>query len=116
MVAPLSYQPHRAPHPKLQFEMASYNEPEYFARAEKSGHIIVRGIEQILRLYSELLRLFQIPRSSTSKHTSPTIEVTPEKIISKMTREGLTTSIQAELASSDCYLLDRIPPTSISKL
>lgn len=86
MVAPLSYQPHRAPHPKLQFEMASYNEPEYFARAEKSGHIIVRGIEQILGLYSELLRLFQIPRSSTLKHTSPTIEVTPEKIISKMTR------------------------------
>lgn len=82
----LSYQPHRASHPKLQFEMASYNEPEYFARAEKSGHIIVRGIEQILRLYSPLLRLSQIPRSSTLKHTSPTIEVTTKNIVSKMTR------------------------------
>lgn len=86
VVAPLSYQPHRASHPKLQFEMASYNEPEYFARAEKSGHIIVRGIEQILRLYSPLLRLSQIPRSSTLKHTSPTIEVTTKNIVSKMTR------------------------------
>lgn len=30
--------------PEQQFEMASYNEPEYFAQAEKTGHIIVRGM------------------------------------------------------------------------
>lgn len=79
-------QPHRAPHPKHQFEMASYNEPEYFARAEKSGHMIVRGIVQILKLYSQLLKLFQIPRSSILKHTSPTIEVTTKNVDPKMAR------------------------------